>query len=157
MQDVLYTIGHEGAQIEPFIATLREAGVKLLIDVREAPISRKRDFAKTRLAHHLESAGIAYRHLKALGTPKPGREAAKAGDRKSFARIFAKHIESEAAQDAVQEAADLASAEPACLLCLERDSAVCHRSVVAERIAQRTGLSVAHLLVPDVPAQGALF
>ena len=78
--DNLYTIGYEGAAIEDFIAALRLAGVAMLIDVRDAPWSRNRVFTKGALRTAVEDAGIAYAHLKGLGTPKTGREAAKAGE-----------------------------------------------------------------------------
>jgi hypothetical protein len=47
-----------------------------LIDVRDVPLSRKPGFSKSALQANLEAHGIAYVHLKGLGDPKPGREAA---------------------------------------------------------------------------------
>lgn len=157
MRDTLYTIGYEGADIGRFIAALRAAGVALLIDVRDAPVSRKRDFAKAALERHLAAAGIAYRHLKSLGNPKAGRDAAKAGDAAGYKRIFEAHMAGDAAQAGVAQAAELALAQPACLLCLERNPNHCHRLIVAERIAERSGLRIEHLLVPENPGQGSLF
>ncbi len=55
------------------IATLTTAGVELLIDVRERPQSRRAGFSKRMLAASAEAHGIAYVHLKALGTPPEGR------------------------------------------------------------------------------------
>jgi uncharacterized protein (DUF488 family) len=52
---------------------LRKAGVALVLDIRAAPVSRKKGFSKTPLAKHLAEAGIGYRHLRGLGTPKHGR------------------------------------------------------------------------------------
>jgi hypothetical protein len=40
------------------------------------PLSRKPGFSKSALQANLEAHGIAYVHLKGLGDPKPGREAA---------------------------------------------------------------------------------
>ena len=45
LQRTLYTIGYQGAQIGDLINALKAAGVERLVDVREAPISRRRDFA----------------------------------------------------------------------------------------------------------------
>ncbi|SEM69999.1 DUF488 domain-containing protein [Nonomuraea pusilla] len=46
---------------------------ELLVDVRLTPISRKRGFSKTALATALAAAGIACRHMRALGNPKWNR------------------------------------------------------------------------------------
>jgi uncharacterized protein (DUF488 family) len=146
-QSTLFTIGYEKAGIDDFIATLEKAGVTLLIDVRELPISRKKDFGKSKLAQHMERAGVTYRHMKVLGTPKAGRDAAKAGNRDRFWQIFDRHMQGAEATAGVAEAAQLAGKQPACLLCLERDPAICHRSLVAARIAEITGQRIEHLFV----------
>ncbi|TAN54890.1 MAG: DUF488 domain-containing protein, partial [Rhodospirillales bacterium] len=84
----LFTIGYEGSSIEDFMATLLLANIRTLIDVRDLPISRRPGFAKKALAGALEKVGISYVHLKGLGDPKEGREAAKANDLEEFIRIF---------------------------------------------------------------------
>jgi len=142
---ILFTLGYEGADVAAFIAVLREAGVRLVIDVRAAPYSRKADFTKARLQRHLEAAGIAYRHLGGLGNPKPGREAAAAGDAAGYRRIFFRHLASAAAQADLAEAARLVQAGSACLICLEADPDRCHRGLVARRLAAAHGFSVRHL------------
>ena len=55
---VLRTIGYEGATLAAFLAALAQAGVTTLIDVRDAPISRKKGFSKTDLAAALRTAGF---------------------------------------------------------------------------------------------------
>jgi uncharacterized protein (DUF488 family) len=87
------TIGYEGGTIDAFLRALREAGVELVLDIRAAPVSRKKGFSKNQLAAHLAEAGIGYRHLRGLGTPKRGRDAARGGDIESFERIFLQHME----------------------------------------------------------------
>jgi uncharacterized protein (DUF488 family) len=62
----LYTIGYEQASIDDFVATLRTAGVELVIDVREQPLSRKKGFSKKALNALLEANDIGYIHLKGL-------------------------------------------------------------------------------------------
>ena len=64
-----------------------------MLDIRAAPVSRKKGFSKNPLAQHLSEAGTGYRHLRGLGTPKQGREAARSGDHQSFERIFRHHLE----------------------------------------------------------------
>jgi len=92
-QHPIFTIGYEGASVAAFVAALREAGVALVLDIRAAPVSRKKGFSKTPLAQHLSEAGMGYRHLRGLGTPKQGRGAARSGDHDSFERIFRRHLE----------------------------------------------------------------
>lgn len=143
----LLTIGYEGAEPENFVAALKQAGATVVIDVREVAASRKRGFSKTALADALKAAGIAYVHLRALGTPKPGREAARSGDAKTFEAIFRAHLSGEAAQAALTEAIDIAQAGRACLMCLERDHDRCHRSIVADAMAARADFQVRPLVV----------
>jgi uncharacterized protein (DUF488 family) len=146
-QGEIFTIGYEGATIPAFISALRKSGVGLVLDVRAAPVSRKKGFSKTPLASHLEEAGISYRHLRGLGTPKRGREAAHTGDLATFEAIFRAHLEEPEALLDLGKAIALARAGPACLLCLERDPHHCHRLIVAERMAKETGQQIRHLFV----------
>jgi uncharacterized protein (DUF488 family) len=124
----IFTIGYEGATQGELIAALREAGVERVIDVRAVPLSRKPGFSKNVLAAGLREAGIDYVHLKALGTPADGREAARKGRWDEMARIYAAQLETpEAAAQGVQMIA-LAEEKPSALLCFERDPAHCHRT-----------------------------
>ncbi len=59
----LYTIGYEKALLQDVLATLAEAGVATLIDVRDRPISRRPGFSKRQLAAAIEDAGMRYVHL----------------------------------------------------------------------------------------------
>ena len=141
----LLTIGYEGASIDDFIATLKLADVEVLIDIRDVPVSRKRGFSKKHLAEILEHAGLDYIHLRDLGDPKPGREAARRGDIEGFERIFRAHLARDAAQEALATAVDIATRSRAALLCFERDHACCHRAIVAEAMTDRKPFKVRHL------------
>jgi uncharacterized protein (DUF488 family) len=143
----IFTIGYEGASLPAFVAALRQAGVTLVLDVRAVPASRKKGFSKSPLAAHLAEAGIGYRHLRGLGTPKAGREAAHSGDHKTFERVFIAHMEEPEALLDLGEAIGLAQAEKTCLLCLERDPEQCHRLIIAERMAKESGQRIEHLYV----------
>ncbi|NJC33468.1 uncharacterized protein (DUF488 family) [Sphingomonas jejuensis] len=126
----VFTIGYEGATVDGLIAALQGAGVRRLIDVRALPLSRRPGFSKSALAAALGEAGIDYRHLRALGTPKRGRDAAKKGDVATLRAVYADQLglpeaEAEAAilQALVREA-------PSALLCFERDPCHCHRTLL---------------------------
>ena len=147
----LATIGYEGTTIEAVLETLLEADVGLLIDVRAGPQSRKPGFSKRQLAAALDGAGIDYVHLQGLGTPKPGRDAVRAGHPERMEVIFRDHMNSDRAQVDLARARQLAM-EPArrrsaCLLCFERDHNTCHRRLVAEMIVGETQQTVLHLAV----------
>lgn len=145
MAKVLFTIGYEGADTERFTAALRAAGVARLADVRAVAASRKRGFSKSALAAGLAEAGIGYTHLRGLGTPKAGREAARAHDAGLMRRIYCEEVlEAGTGQAALDELTALAEAGPTCLLCFERDSERCHRRILSERLAGR-GFAVVDL------------
>lgn len=142
----LFTIGYEGATQADIIAALRSAGVEQVIDIRAVPLSRKPGFSKNVLAAGLKEAGIAYVHLKALGTPPEGREAARRGDRDGLARVYAGQLELPEAIAQTAQMIDLAKERPSALLCFERDPAQCHRSLLVAAIGAD---DVVDLFLPD--------
>jgi len=141
----LLTIGYEGCTIQDVLAALVAAKVALLIDVRALPRSRKPGFSKRQLAAGLDEKGIPYVHLQGLGTPKPGRDAVRAGHPEIMETIFREHMTSDRAQADLGQAKALARETRACLLCFEHDPECCHRRIVAEMMAADTGQSIMHL------------
>ena len=130
----IFTIGYEGATQDEVIAALRQAGVGRVIDVRAVPLSRKPGFSKNVLAAGLREAGIDYVHLRALGTPPAGREAARKGRWAEMNLIYAAQLETlEAGAEAAHMIA-LAEEMPSALLCFERDPAQCHRTPLREAV-----------------------
>ena len=148
MPKPLLTIGYEGCTIDGVIATLKDAGVGLLIDVRAVAASRKPGFSKRQLAASLDAAGIRYVHLQGLGTPKSGRDAVRAGHPERMVPIFHAHMESDRAQAELAMARGMATDARACLLCFERDPATCHRRIVARLVCESTEQAVVDLTVP---------
>jgi uncharacterized protein (DUF488 family) len=139
------TIGYERAPLDQVIDRLHAGGVELVIDVRAVASSRRAGFSKTLLGNSLLAAGVDYTHLRDLGTPKAGREAARAGRTAEMQAIFREHLATSAAQAALETALLAARAKRACLLCYEDDPACCHRTIVAEVMAARTGAEIVHL------------
>jgi uncharacterized protein (DUF488 family) len=152
MPSDLLTIGYEGCTIDGVLKTLKDARVGLLIDVRAVAASRKPGFSKRQLAAGLDEAGIGYLHLQRLGTPKPGRDAVRAGHPERMVPIFNAHMETPEARTALAEAKIVAVERRCCLLCFERDHRHCHRHLVAEMIVAETGQTVDHLTVPTLPS-----
>ncbi len=143
----IFTIGYEKSTIDDFVRRLADAEVDVLIDVRELPLSRKKGFSKNGLNAAVREAGIDYLHIKALGDPKPGREAARAGNHELFVEIFTQHLEGEDAQAALSELADTAKGKRVCLTCFERHHEGCHRKIVAERLSALVGAPIQHIAV----------
>jgi uncharacterized protein (DUF488 family) len=140
----IWTIGYEKVGPADFIAALKAAKIKTLVDVRDIANSRRAGFSKKALMASLSEAGIAYVHMKALGTPKAGREAARRGDVKTMHKIFEAKLADPESSMALAETADLANKGRLCLMCLEHDWRDCHRAIVAKRL-EKFGLKATHL------------
>lgn len=142
---MLTTIGYEKAHLEHFVGTLQEAGIDVLVDIRDRAQSRRKGFSKTALSNRLSEAGIEYLHFRNLGDPKEGREAARSGDYARFRKIFGKVMASSDAQADLEKLAELAKQKVICLLCYERDHKQCHRKIVADELETTLGVKTKHL------------
>jgi uncharacterized protein (DUF488 family) len=140
------TIGYQAATVPSFLRTLEAARIELLVDVRAVASSRRPGFSKSRLAGNLDEAGIAYIHLRGLGTPATGRAAARAGRHGRMRSIFLEHLGTHEAQAELRELEELVrGGRRVCLLCFEADPRHCHRTLVAEALAARFPMEVLHL------------
>ena len=158
----LATIGVYGFDRESFLASLGDAGVGLLLDVRQLRGVRGSEYAwanAKRLQAALAEAGIGYSHLKEL-TPTTElrevqyREDARLGEGKrsrttlapEYVRLYTEQI---------LDPTDLApivrwiGESSAALLCVERDPEACHRSLIAAKLEQEWGFSVRDLRSPQ--------
>ena len=131
----MHGIGYEGRTPDELVEELAAAGVRVVVDVRLHPVSRKPGFSRRRLAATLAAAGIGYVHEPSLGNPPENRDAFRRGDPEAVARYRARAAGPGA--DAVARIAARAAEEPVALLCVERDDDRCHRRVVADLVAER--------------------
>ncbi|WP_334160877.1 DUF488 domain-containing protein [Phenylobacterium sp.] len=141
----LATIGYESETQGAVIERLKRAGVEVLIDVRAVAASRRAGFSKTLLAASLKDAGIDYVHLRQLGTPKPGRDAARKGHIAEMRAIFEGHLAEPGAQLELAKATEIARERKAALLCYEADHRGCHRAIVADRICETLDCEIENL------------
>ncbi|MBS0530955.1 MAG: DUF488 domain-containing protein [Proteobacteria bacterium] len=147
----LFTIGYEQTPAKAVLDELEQAGVKLLVDVRAVASSRRPGFSKTQLAAGLDARGIAYLHLRGLGTPKEGRLAARSGKYDVLSKIYAAHLKTSQAREEIDELSALVTKSgPVCILCYERDHTHCHRRWIAEIIEDRDGVRIENLMAPQV-------
>ena len=111
------------AAMAALIAVATAAAMLRLFPVPDTALrqSRKPGFSRRQLAATLDEAGILYIHLQPLGTPKPGRDAVRAGHPEVMERIYRAHIAGDAPQAALSQARAMAGERRACLLCFEHD------------------------------------
>jgi uncharacterized protein (DUF488 family) len=154
----LATIGVYGADLESFLAALREAGVNLVLDVRQRRGVRGAEYAwanARRLEAELAEAGIVYQHLPELAPTTSMREAqyeadAARGEGKRSRTVLAP-VYVERYTEEILDRADLdpivrfIGRSTAALLCVERDPAACHRSLIAARLAREYDFRVVAL------------
>jgi uncharacterized protein (DUF488 family) len=147
----LFTIGYEQTPAKSVLDELQRAGVKLLVDVRAVASSRRPGFSKNELAAGLDQRGIAYVHLRGLGTPKDGRIAARSGQFDALHKIYAKHLKTPQAREELDELSSLVKKSgPVCILCYERDHLHCHRRWIAEIIEDRDSVKIENLAAPQL-------
>lgn len=153
------TIGVYGFTLDTFLATLRGADVRQLLDVRQRRGVRGREYAwanARRLQAALEDAGIDYRHHLELAPTTELRELQYAEDARRGEGKRSRSVLAPAYADGyVRQILDRADLEPlvaalprdgaAALMCVERDPEACHRSLVADRLREEHGVRVRHL------------
>jgi uncharacterized protein (DUF488 family) len=155
----LATIGVYGFTVEEFMRTLDEAGVRLLLDVRQRRGVRGSQYAwanAKRLQAALAETGIAYRHHPELAPTTELRELQYREDdrlgvgkrsRAELAPQYRERYTSEILDGAAlsELVAELPEDGAAALFCVERDPEACHRSLIADRVAAEHGVPVTHL------------
>lgn len=141
----VYTAGYEGRSVDTFLHLLLQAGIRRLIDVRMNPIARRYGFHKrtmNRLCGHL---GIEYVHVPALGIRSEKRS--DLNDLDDYNALFADYEATTLKEEdaAIDEVVTLAKDKPSVLVCMEADHCYCHRSRLANEVANRSGLQITHL------------
>lgn len=142
----VFTIGHSTRSLEELLELLRGFGATLLLDVRTVPRSRRNpQFDRSTLPAALEAAGMAYRHVPALGgLRKPRRDSVNVAWRNPSFRGFADHMQTPGFAAAVEEVLELARERRVVLMCAEAVPWRCHRSLIADALTAR-GVAVRHI------------
>lgn len=153
------TIGVYGFDAESFLRRLQTAGVELVFDVRQRRGVRGAEYAwanSRRLQTTLADAGIFYEHRPELAPTTELRHLQYAEDdrlgvgkrsRRELAPEYVRRYTTEVLDhaDLLPIASGLSGLGRPALLCVERDPAACHRSLIAQRLADRHGVTVQHL------------
>jgi uncharacterized protein (DUF488 family) len=155
----LATVGVYGFTVEEFLDTLREADVRLLLDVRQRRGVRGPQYAwanAKRLEAALAEAGIGYRHHPELAPTSELRQLQYSeDDRLGVGKRSRVELAPEYRRRYLSEILDrvdlgglvdeLPDEGAGALFCVERDPEACHRSLIAERIRAEYGVPVTHL------------
>jgi uncharacterized protein (DUF488 family) len=84
-------------------------------------------------------------HLRALGTPKAGRDAARKGHIAKMHKIYEGQLAEPQAQIELVKAGEIAAGRKAALLCFEAQACGCHRAVVAQRLSEKAPFEIVDL------------
>jgi uncharacterized protein (DUF488 family) len=153
------TIGVYGWTLEKWLGALEAAGVVLVVDIRQRRGVRGSEYAwanAKRLEAALAQAGVGYRHEPSLAPTTEIRQVQYAEDRRQgvgkrsrtvaspeYVERYRREILDRADLDEL--VASLPEDAASALLCVEREPEACHRSLVAERLAERYGVDVLDL------------
>jgi uncharacterized protein (DUF488 family) len=149
-KQAIFTIGHSTRPIAEFIALLTQVDVDFLVDVRSVPRSRTNpQFNADTLPASLAAAGIAYRHLRALGglrhRPKAAPPSPNTLWRNTSFRNYADYAETDAFRDGLRELRGLARQHRCAIMCAEAVWWRCHRRIIADYLLAE-GVPVAHIM-----------
>ena len=160
MSNPFFTIGHSTRPAQEFIALLKAADIKLVVDVRTVPRSRtnpqfNRDVLPAALAAH----GIAYEHLAALGglrgkQPGVSPEVNAFWENASF-HNYADYALSEEFRSGLKKLCALGHATLSTVMCAESLWWRCHRRIIADYLIA-AGNEVFHILGPGHLEQARL-
>jgi uncharacterized protein (DUF488 family) len=144
----LSTIGHSTRKIDHFISLVEENGIKLVVDVRSFPGSRRYpQFNKEALADSLGQHGIRNEHFADLGgRRKPKHTSRNIAWRNASFRGYADYMETEEFRKGIERLIDLTSeAGPAAIMCAEAVWWRCHRALISDYLKARS-IEVTHIV-----------
>lgn len=154
MPRTIFTIGHSVRPLDEFLALLHAHGVTGVADVRTVPRSRRHpQFSRDALAATLPAAGVAYRHIAALGgLRRPRRDSPNGGWRHEGFRGYADHMASDDFRAGLDALLACAATATVAVMCAESKWWQCHRQLIADALVAR-GLEVCHIMSPrEAPA-----
>jgi uncharacterized protein (DUF488 family) len=134
---ILFTIGYEGISLEEYLNKLLKNDIKILVDVRNNPLSRKYGFSKNQLHKYCAYVGVQYVHFPEVGIKSEQRQALnKQSDYDALFEIYRKEnlLQTGTTQKKILEL--LEQHQRIALTCFEANIHKCHRKHLAEAIAQ---------------------
>ena len=144
----IWTIGYSTRGMDEFISLLTENQIKLLVDVRAFPGSKRYpQFNKEVLAKSLNAHEIRYEHFPELGGKRKSKpDSRNSAWRNASFRGYADYMETEQFQKGIERLLSVAEETgPAAIMCAEAVWWRCHRSLIADYLKVR-GVEVLHIL-----------
>lgn len=139
---ILFTIGYEGISLEAYLVRLLKNDVKLLVDVRNNPLSMKYGFSKSQLIRYCGYLGIKYLHFPEVGIKSEQRQELKS--QSDYDNLFAYYKKNNLNKTlkAQNEILNLLSEyHRIALTCFESNICQCHRKHLAEAIEKLPNFS----------------
>lgn len=144
-KSAVYTVGYSGRTIDGLLNCLLQKGLSGVVDIRRVPLSRRYGFHGKTLALHLSSLGLKYFGQPELGVETEARRGTnEVAARKVLLTSYRRRV-LRSQMGEVEALAEELKTQPLALLCLEADPAQCHRSVLADILADISSLRVYHL------------
>lgn len=133
-EKTLFTIGYEGLSIEEYINKLIQNNIKVLVDVRKNPLSRKFGFSKSALKAFVEKFNIEYVHIPELGIETDKRTSLETLD--DYNRLFEEYeIILDKKQNELSKIQNLINTKQRiALTCFEKDVRMCHRTRIKNKL-----------------------
>lgn len=139
-ETILYTIGYEGISLEEYLVRLLKKDVKVLVDVRNNPLSMKYGFSKSQLKRYCESLGIRYFHIPEVGIQsKQRQELNSQADYDKLFTVYRKTNLTKTTKAQVEILNLLRENRRIALTCFEANICQCHRKHLAEAIETLPG------------------
>jgi uncharacterized protein (DUF488 family) len=143
----IWTFGHSTHTIEDLIESLQAFEIKVLVDVRSFPGSRRYPhFNREQLQASLTEAGIEYQHFPELG----GRRHALPDSnnmawRNKMFRGYADYMETDEFPDGIRRLLEVARERRTAVMCAEAVWWRCHRSLIADYLKAKD-VEVIHIM-----------
>ncbi len=137
---VLFTIGYEGISLEEYLVRLLKNDVKVLVDVRNNPLSMKYGFSKSLLKRYCESLSIKYIHIPEVGIQSAQRQ--ELNSQADYDKLFTIYRKQNltTTKKAQKDILDLLKENKRiALTCFEANICQCHRKHLAEAIETLPG------------------
>lgn len=137
---ILFTIGYEGISLEEYLVRLLKNDVKILVDVRNNPLSMKYGFSKTLLKRYCETLGIKYMHIPEVGIQSEQRQ--ELNTQADYDKLFTVYRNKNLRKTTKVQAEILTLLEEnkrIALTCFEANICQCHRKHLAEAIEALPG------------------
>jgi len=143
----IWTVGHSTRSSEEFKEILLAHQIEALVDVRSFPGSRRYPhFNKPELSRQLDSLGLIYVHVPALGgRRRPLANSKNTAWQNSSFRAYADHMETEEFKKGIETLLELAQSKRTTIICAEALWWRCHRSLIADFL-KAEGVEVFHVL-----------